>query len=122
MFEKLFSEQVPSSKTFDKKAKKIIRNHYKLITDNSKPPIENQKFNQTRSEIKDYSARTAFTAAGLGAENIATNDTDHYKTGGLYTSENADKSISKKIENYYQGEGDEGYNSGMYLYNQTYTK
>lgn len=86
LLQALFSDQVPSSKTFDKKAKKIIRSNYKLVSDKSKQ-LEALKMGNAMSERKDLSARSVFSA--LGAENVNNN------LNG--------KGSGRQITNYYSG-------------------
>jgi len=92
----LFLEDISTSKGFDKKAKKIIRSQYKLLTERH-PEQQVDKNDNFKSEHKDYH-RSALAALGEG--NVSTNDTDHHKDG----SQSMKKVNGKKIINFYKGE------------------
>lgn len=91
----LFSEKVSSGKSFDKKAKKIIRSQYKLISNKNFDEFTREKIEPTQSERKDYSSRTALSA--LAAQNTSTLESDPSKIN--------DALNGSKIVNYYNAEG-----------------
>jgi hypothetical protein len=95
MLQQLFSEPVSSGRTFDKKAKKIIRSHYKLIENKPNDQLQKHKLDPSMSERKENTSRSALTA--LAAENASTNENEQAKV--------AEKFNGNKIENFYSAEG-----------------
>jgi hypothetical protein len=111
----LFSEPVSSGKGFDKRAKKIIRSHYKLISDKSSEALQKEMIDSSQSERKDYSSRTAFSA--LTADNASTNESDQIRAQDKPGTAAMQQVNSKKIVNYYNGGAQEHFEQGRLLFN-----
>ena len=73
LLKQLFDEEISSSTSFDKKAKKLIRSQYKILTDNrgDKTSRNEDKYDRYKSEHKEGS-RMAL---------VATNGNDNIKDG-----------------------------------------
>lgn len=96
MLSQLFNEDVSSSKSFDKKAKHIIRSQYKLITEKNSEK-NNEKPDRFKSEMKEPH-RSALSA--LSEPNSSTNESEKHQEG----FQTAKKPSGNRIVNYYNGE------------------
>lgn len=94
----LFSEPVSSGKSFDKKAKKIIRSQYKLVSEKV-ADLPKDKIDSSQSERKDISSRSALSA--LAAENASTNESDQNNYFGVSSGSLMTQPGGKKIVSYY---------------------
>lgn len=111
----LFSEPVSSGKGFDKRAKKIIRSHYKLISDKSSEVLQKEMMDSSQSERKDYSSRSAFSA--LTAENVSTNESDQIRLQDKPGTAAMQQVNSKKIVNYYNETSQQRFEQGKLRFN-----
>lgn len=96
LLKQLFNEPGPSGRSFDKKAKKIIRSQYKLVSE--KLSDARDRIDSSQSERKDIMNRSALSA--LAAENASTNESENHRFGASSGMHMAQPD-GKKIMNYY---------------------